>query len=264
MTGVAPDHAQPHPADARRTPTDGLAASLRRRPVTAWAVYLVLLALIAVSVRALWPDLGSGADGLSIKQVAVQALLTLLPLPAAAALGWRVIGFRRPRRLLLAAFPAATVAFGYVAPAQPKALKTVALAVLLVVLVALGEEIAFRGVLLHLLLPRGIGVAVAVSSLLFGLTHTVNLLLGAPPGGVLLQVLFAGTGAAGFAALRIRTGSLWPGIALHATYDLAFRIMEIDAATWHGRLYYTLHGIGWLVFAVIVMRGRNGSAQSAR
>jgi membrane protease YdiL (CAAX protease family) len=185
-----------------------MAPALRRRPFAAWAVYLVLLGLIALTVSAVWPDLTSGAGGLSTKQVTVQALITLLPLPAAAALGWRVIGFRRRQRLRLTAFPAATVAFGYLASARSQYLTTVALAVLLVLLVALGEEIAFRGVLLHLLAPRGTAVAVAVSSLLFGLTHTVNLMLGAPPAGVLLQVLFAGTGAAGFAALRIRTGSL--------------------------------------------------------
>jgi membrane protease YdiL (CAAX protease family) len=265
MTHIAPRVARPRTrAAVAPTSAEGLASALRRRPVTAWAVYLVLLGLIALSVTALWPDLGSGADGLSTRQVAVQALLTLLPLPAAAALGWRVIGFRRPQKLLLAAFPAATVGFGYVAPAQPQALTTVALAVLLVLLVAFGEEIAFRGVLLHLLLPRGAGVAVALSSLLFGLTHTVNLLLGAPPAGVLLQVFFAGTGAAGFAAIRIRTGSLWPGIVLHAGYDLAFRVTQIDPSTWHGRFYYTLHGIGWLIFAVVVLRGGHGSAAQQR
>jgi membrane protease YdiL (CAAX protease family) len=153
--------------------------------------------------------------------VLVQALLTLLPLPAAAALGWHAIGLRRPHHLRLTVFPAATVVFGYVAPFPPQALTTIALAVLLVALVAVGEEIAFRGVLLHLLAPRGVAAAVALSSLLFGLTHTVNLLLGAPPAGVALQVFFAGTGAVGLAALRICTGSLWPGIALHAAYDLA-------------------------------------------
>jgi hypothetical protein len=82
----------------------------------------------------------------------------------------------------------------------------------------------------------------------------VNLLLGAPPSGVALQIFFAGTGAAGLAALRIRTGSLWPGIVLHAAYDLAFRLMDLDASTGHGKLYYTLHGLGWLIFAVVVLR----------
>jgi membrane protease YdiL (CAAX protease family) len=149
---------------------------------------------------------------------------------------------------------AATVVFGYLAPFPPQALTTIALAVLLVALVAVGEEIAFRGVLLHLLAPRGVAAAVALSSLLFGLTHTVNLLLGAPPAGVALQVFFAGTGAVGLAALRIRTGSLWPGIALHAAYDLAFRVAEVDPSAWHGRFYYTLHGLGWLVFALVVLR----------
>jgi hypothetical protein len=189
-----------------------------------------------------------------MRQVIIQALLTLLPLPAAAALGWHVVGLRRPRNLRLAAFPAATVAFGYLAPVEPQPVSTAALAVLLVLLVAVGEEIAFRGVLLQLLAPRGVAAAVTLSSLLFGLTHTVNLLMGAPAAGVALQVIFAGAGAAGFAALRIRTGSLWPGIGLHAVYDLAFRVMDVDPSTWHGRLYYTLHGIGLLTFAVAVLR----------
>ena len=256
MTSTQPDlrrssgTATPH----RGAASASFAAALRRRPVTAWAVYLTALSVIAMVAKTVWPDLAAGADGLGGRQVLVQALLTLLPLPAAAALGWHLIGMRRPRNLRLAVFPAATIVFGYLAPLTPQPLSTTALAVLLVVLVALGEEIAFRGVLLHLLAPRGTAAAVTLSSLLFGLTHTVNLLLGAPPAGVALQVFFAGTGAAGLAALRIRTGSLWPGIALHAAYDLAFRITEVDPTTWHGKLYYTLHGIGWLTFAIIVLR----------
>jgi membrane protease YdiL (CAAX protease family) len=253
------DRVTTHPADPGAAPrrTGALAsfaAALRSRPLTAWAVYFAILAVLARAAKAVWPDLLAGADGLSLRQVLVQALLTLLPLPAAADLGWHLIGLRRPHSLRLALFPAATVAFGYLAPVEPQALTAAALAVLLVVLVALGEEIAFRGVLLHLLAPRGIATAVTLSSLLFGLTHTVNLLLGAPPAGVALQVFFTGTGAAGLAALRVQTGSLWPGITLHAAYDLAFRVMDLDASTWHGKLYYTLHGLGWLVFAVILLR----------
>jgi membrane protease YdiL (CAAX protease family) len=244
MTRLMQDTPRPRSTrrqDRPRAASAGFAAALQRRPVTAWAAYLAVLAVVALAVTAVWPELTAGADGLSMRQVLIQALLTLLPLPAAAALGWHVVGLRRPRNLRLAAFPAATVAFGYLAPVEPQPLSMAALAVLLVLLVAVGEEIAFRGVLLHLLAPRGVAAAVTLSSLLFGLTHAVNLLMGAPAAGVALQVFFAGAGAAGFAALRIRT-------------DLAFRVMDVDPSTWHGRLYYTLHGIGLLTFAVAVLR----------
>jgi membrane protease YdiL (CAAX protease family) len=83
---------------------------------------------------------------------------------------------------------------------------------------------------------------VTLSSLLFGLTHTVNLLMGAPEAGVALPVIFASAGAAGSAALRIRTGCLPPRHRLHAGYDLAFRVMDgrpVDPATWHGPLATT-------------------------
>lgn len=208
-----------------------------------------------------WPELTSGANGLSWRQLVVQLVVTLLPLPVAAAVGWRRIGFVRPAHLHLALFPAATVAFGYTAGLDAATVSGVALAIAVVCLVAVGEEIAFRGVLLQLLLPWGTRGAVAVSSALFGLTHTVNLLLGAPPAGVALQVLFSSLGATAYAALTLRTGSLWPAIVLHATYDLAFRVGNVEPGSWHANLYYTLHGIGGLVFAMVLLRrGRRASA----
>ena len=237
-------------------------AVLVRRPLVLWALYVLLLLVLAVTAKAMWPALTSGAAGLSGLQVALQAVLTVLPLPVAAYLGWRRVGFVRPRHLTVGLFPAATVAFGYVGPWRDQPWTTTALAVVLVCLVAIGEETAFRGVLLGLLVERhGVGPAVVVSSVLFGLTHLVNLALGAALPGVLLQVLFAGLGAAGLAALRMRTGSLWPGIVLHALYDLTFRVVEVEPGTAFGNTVYGLHGIGWAVFAVVVLRGRTGSAR---
>ncbi len=76
----------------------------------------------------------------------------------------------------------------------------------------------------------------------------------------MLQVLFAGMGAAGFAALRIRTGSLWPAIALHPAYDPTFRVTVIQPGTAFANSVYTLHGLGWLLFAVLVLRRRRTAA----
>ncbi len=238
-------------------------AALLRRPLLLWLLYAAVLTILGAAAKSLWPDLTSGAAGLSPLQIGVQAALTLLPLPFAAALGWRRAGFVPPRGWLVMLFPLATVAFGYLGPLRQQPAVSIALAVLLVLLVALGEETAFRGVLLPLLLPRGTAFAVAVSSALFGLTHLVNLVLGAPLPGVLLQVVFAGMGAAGFAALRLRTGSLWPGIALHAAYDLTFRVVVVQPGTAFANTIYTLHGLGWLLFAALVLRKRRSASGSA-
>ena len=233
-------------------------AALMRHPFALWAAYVAVIIGFGATAKAVWPELTSGAAGLSTLQVLLQAVLTLLPLPFAHTLGWRRAGFTRPHRLAVVLFPLATVVFGYLGQVRPQPVATVALAVALVVLVAVGEETAFRGVLLPLLLPRGVGFAVTVSSALFGLTHLANLVLGAPLPGVLLQVLFAGMGAAGFAALRLRTGSLWPSIVLHAAYDLIFRVVVIEPGTPFANTVYMLHGVGWLVFAVVVLRPRRG------
>ena len=231
-------------------------SSLLRRPLLLWGAYLAALTITAVAARAIWPHLASGAAGLSGLQVAVQAFVTLFPLPFVAAVGWRRSGFVKPRHLWLTLFPAATVAFGYLGSWQSLTASRLGLAVALVVLVALGEEMAFRGVVLSALLPLGIGRAVAISSAMFGLTHVVNLALGAALPGVVLQVLFSAMGGAGYAALRIRTGSLWPPVLLHAGYDLAFRVIVIDPGTPFANTFYSLHGVGLLVYAVVVLRRR--------
>jgi membrane protease YdiL (CAAX protease family) len=90
------------------------------------------------------------------------------------------------------------------------------------------EEVAFRGVLLGLLLAQfGTGGAVAVSSLLFGLWHVPSALelhdASAIGSGdvhdrgrtVLATVAFTAAAGVVFAALRLLSGSLLPPAALH-------------------------------------------------
>lgn len=228
--------------------------SLLRRPFLLWAVYLVAVTLVALVFKALFPDLRAGAAGLSFTQLGGQVVLTLLPLPFVLALGWRALGFTAPVNLRLLAYPSASVAFGFLVGFQDVGASHVLLAVALVLLVALGEEAAFRGVFLHALRPRGVWYAVLVSSAMFGLMHLPNLAMGAPPVSVALQVLFAGLGGVGFAALRLRTNSLWPGIAIHASYDLAFRVADIQPGSTHSNMYYMLHGVGFLALALVLLR----------
>jgi uncharacterized protein len=228
---------------------------LVRRPLMLWVAYVTAILLVAVTANATFPSLMSGAEGLSALQVAMQAPLTLLPLPLAAYVGWRSIGFVRPRHLAVASFPLTTVLFGYLAPWRDQDVTKVLLAVTLVVLVAVGEEITFRGLVLPGLLARHrVGAAVVMSSALFGMTHLVNLVLGAQLPEVVLQVVFSGLGGAGYAALRLRTGSLWPPLVLHAAYDLTFRLVMIEGGTAFANTVYMAHGVGWAAFAYLVLR----------
>ena len=82
----------------------------------------------------------------------------------------------------------------------------------LAVVPAVCEEFAFRGLILTGLKVRfGAARAILVSGLIFGLFHFISEL------GLWQRLI--GTTALGFALgwVRVRTGSLWPGVALHAT-----------------------------------------------
>jgi len=81
---------------------------------------------------------------------------------------------------------------------------------------ALCEELVFRGVLLPSIgKVVGPGIAAAASSLLFGIIH-----LDVYSGGYsLYRVPFAFVVGLSLAALRLRTGSLYPPIAAHATLN---------------------------------------------
>jgi membrane protease YdiL (CAAX protease family) len=79
------------------------------------------------------------------------------------------------------------------------------------ILPAVAEELLFRGVIMHGL--RGVfsdRTAIAVSAMMFA---TIHMALLSWPHLCLLGVLLG--------AARIRTGSVWPGVLLHALYNAA-------------------------------------------
>ena len=89
---------------------------------------------------------------------------------------------------------------------------------------AVVEEVVFRGVLLGSVLHRGSAAAVAVSSVAFGLWHTVPTLLMARQNRLDMRVVPAGvllTAAAGvfLGWLRIETGSVAAPLLLHASIN---------------------------------------------
>ncbi|MBV9419693.1 MAG: CPBP family intramembrane metalloprotease [Alphaproteobacteria bacterium] len=94
------------------------------------------------------------------------------------------------------------------------------------VLAPLVEEFLFRGLLMRWLQQvGGISVAVAVSSLLFGLLHGQFFI---HPGaqGILFTVQLTGAGVA-LAVTAYRTGSLRTSFVLHAAYNFTATILGV-------------------------------------
>lgn len=86
--------------------------------------------------------------------------------------------------------------------------------------VAFLEELIFRGLLFRGMRKNvRLPVAVAVSSLTFGMGHIVNLLTGAPVFDTLLQLVYASAIGFCFTALFLTTGSILPCILSHAAVN---------------------------------------------
>lgn len=92
-------------------------------------------------------------------------------------------------------------------------------------LTGIAEEVLFRGVILYTLLfvwwksPGGIFNAVFISSLLFSLTHLLNIFVN-PLQATLIQVMYALFYGILFSALLLRTNQLWLVILLHGAIDV--------------------------------------------
>ena len=85
------------------------------------------------------------------------------------------------------------------------------------VVAACWEELAFRGVLMSRLLRGGAVAAAWVSSIGFGLLHAAQLDLAA---AALSIYMMTGLGLS-LAALRVGTGSIWPGLVAHLIVNLS-------------------------------------------
>lgn len=93
---------------------------------------------------------------------------------------------------------------------------------LVLTLVGFTEEIVNRGLLLTGLRARvREGWVWFITSALFGLSHLVNIALGADEAGTVLQVFFAFMTGTVFYILRRVTGSLWWAMLLHGVWDFS-------------------------------------------
>ena len=132
---------------------------------------------------------------------------------------------------------------------------------------AAGEEIGWRGYMLTRLIDAGVPMPVLVSGIIWGLWHVPLIvsgvyLAGPPPAlSALLWMVVAAALSFVFARLRLETGSAWPAITLHASWNSIIQVgfdpasAGAGATLWVGEsgLLVTLTVI---VAAIIFTRGR--------
>ena len=132
---------------------------------------------------------------------------------------------------------------------------------------AAGEEIGWRGDMLTRLIDAGVPKPLLVSGTIWGLWH-VPLILGGvylagppPVFSASLWMVVAVSSSFVFARLRLETGSVWPAVALHASWNSVIQIAFDPASTgaevtlWVGESGI-LVTLTMIVAAVIFARGR--------
>lgn len=228
----------PSPADDTRPVTPMPPGSTRPRPRPGWteiAVGLATLGVISIGSVLIITPATVGPDAFGLFLTALSAIAAGGGFAVAALMrvrSWDAFGVRRTSaRWILTGLAGGLVAFAlkfpvisaYVAltgdganpqevwqSAATTGVTTVILSILFLgVLTPIGEELLFRGVLATALLRYGAVVGVGGSTLIFAVIHVA-------PSTVLVAVivgLLAGE-------LRRRSGSVWPGVAVHVTLNV--------------------------------------------
>jgi hypothetical protein len=123
------------------------------------------------------------------------------------------------------------------------------------------EEALFRGLILGVLRPAGVWPAVWISSALFAAAHLPNMLFGQAPAITVAQAVGTFCFGVGYAAVRLRTGSVWPLMVLHFLTDL---LLRIDALPGWANWTVMVGGDTLLLIYGLVLLRRNGRAADDR
>lgn len=188
-----------------------------------WGANIIFTLGGALALSALFPGVVGYGRGLSQSLILVLIGAALVAVLLAATGWWRMAGFvgqKHWRNLRLLILPAALLFLPFIRGVRVPPASELLVLTLGYAATAFFEESIYRGAVLGLMRPTGIWPAVIVSSLLFGLAHLPNIALRGNPALIGLQAFGAGVEGVGLAALRLRTRTIWPLIALHLFHDL--------------------------------------------
>jgi uncharacterized protein len=169
--------------------------------------------------------------------IAWNLLLSLAVLAVATRVfGWTDLGFRATSlwlALRLLWFPALMLlpifALAYAIGMPPP--RAVAFLALNTILVAVSEEWMFRGILFRAMSARRrVWPALLLTSVIFGSIHVLNGFTYANLSQSTVQAVAATMTGLLLGALMIRSGSIWPSIALHMLWNFGLILVSFEAA----------------------------------
>jgi membrane protease YdiL (CAAX protease family) len=154
-----------------------------------------------------------------------QVGLTLAAVALLSVLGWwRVVGFRKPddwSDLRYFVVPLLPLAINLVPGVEVTSVRHLGVVLALTLAVGFVEEVFFRGLMLNALKGRGLWRAATITSLLFGVTHAMNVLAGTSAFDAVAQIFYATAIGFAYAALVLKKGILWPLVIAHFLIDFA-------------------------------------------
>jgi len=163
-----------------------------------------------------------------------QAGLALIALGLLTAMGWwRKVGYRRAyarRDLLYFIVPFLPIIINLIPGVEFVSLGHLSAIFAVTLMVGFAEESFFRGLMLQPVKAHGLWRAAIVTSVLFSLTHGLNLLAGESVVDAAAQLLYAGAIGFAFAALALKLGIIWPLVLAHFLIDLASMMLPPDFA----------------------------------
>ncbi|WP_027483585.1 CPBP family intramembrane glutamic endopeptidase [Deinococcus pimensis] len=179
------------------------------------------------------------------------ALMSVLTPALVKTLGfWKDVGFKRPHAWRLLVVPAVVVlVLPFLRGAQTPPAGTVLLLLVGYLLTGWYEELWSRGLVLRLLSPSGVRRAVVVSSLLFAALHLGNVLY-RDPVIVAAQAVGALCSGMAYAAVRVRTGSLWAAMLVHALHDFTLHFTTFPVIALN-----VTQDVLLLAYALVLLRG---------
>ncbi len=185
-----------------------------------FAADLLVSVFSGIAVQHFFPQLDAPFVAMCVIAIFIAAFLSWLG-------WWQVVGFNAPaqwRNLQLYWLPAVVaIVFPLFGGLQSVGTQTLLYMTLAYAITGLMEEAWVRGLILRVLVPLGSVRAVLISALLFAALHSANFLF-RNPAIVLAQMVGAFCFGVAFAALRLRTQTIWFLVALHMLHDLLLHL----------------------------------------
>jgi uncharacterized protein len=195
------------------------------------------VAILEVMVILVYLTLGTIAHRTNLSNLGFEGIanivLTVIVVILLSVMGWwRIVGFRPPDQPTDLLYFIVPFLPAIVSLAVGVELNNVLLLIQLLAitfLVGFAEETIFRGLMLTALKPKGIWTAVIVTSVLFGLSHSLNVLSGKNLADIVTQILYALAIGFAFAALVLKKGILYPLVLAHFLIDFTAMIGRTDS-----------------------------------